>query len=96
MSRRTTALPTEGILISLPPILNKRRQSAGLIVQTRTPDGDKAPEMPEADSAMEMAAQDIMDAIKGNDPKRLAQAIKAAFEICDSEPHVEGPHTNEG
>ena len=52
----------------------------------RTPD-----ESSEYDS-MESAAQDIMDAIKASDPKALAAALRAAFELMDSQPHTEGEH----
>lgn len=44
---------------------------------------------------LEACADDIIRAINSKDSKMLAEAIKAAFEICDSEPHEEGPHTNE-
>lgn len=39
-----------------------------------------------------MAAQDLCDAIHAKDTKAVAQALKAAFQICDMEPHEEGEH----
>lgn len=33
--------------------------------------------------------------MKSNDVKGVAEAIKSAFEILDSQPHEEGEHTNE-
>ncbi len=42
--------------------------------------------------ALHVAAEDILSAIKSNDAKALAQAFKAACDIVDSEPHVEGEH----
>lgn len=59
----------------------------------RAPDSQE----PKSDDSegLEAAASDILDAITAGDKKRLASAIKAAFEICDSLPHEEGPHTND-
>lgn len=41
---------------------------------------------------LEACATDIIDAILLKDTKKLAMALKSAFEICDSQPHVEGEH----
>lgn len=37
------------------------------------------------------AAEDILDAISRKDARGLALALRDAFEIFDSSPHVEGP-----
>lgn len=71
------------------PFLKNKRKETGVIVQQRSPD---MPEQESDDNGLEAAAQDILSAISSNDSKALAMAIKAAFEICDSEPHVEGEH----
>lgn len=47
----------------------------------RKPDGEEAP----SDSAMEAAAQDILRAINDKDSKHLAEALRAAYQICQSE-----------
>jgi hypothetical protein len=44
---------------------------------------------------LEMCADDLNHAIKADDTKGIAAALRAAFDLLDSEPHVEGPHTNE-
>jgi hypothetical protein len=44
---------------------------------------------------LEMCADDLKHALKAGDSKAIAAALRAAFELLDSEPHVEGPHTNE-
>lgn len=44
---------------------------------------------------LESAAEDLISAIHSQNIKAAASALKAAFEICDSEPHEEGPHTEE-
>lgn len=43
---------------------------------------------------LESAAEDLCHAIEAKDYKAAAAALRAAFELCDSEPHEEGPHTN--
>lgn len=45
--------------------------------------------------SLEAAAQDVLAALESKNVRDLAIAIRAAFEICDSEPHVEGPHIEE-
>lgn len=52
----------------------------------------RKPDEPEDYDYLESAAEDILSAIASKDAKALAVAIKAAFEICDSEPHEEGEH----
>lgn len=44
---------------------------------------------------LESAAEDLISAIHRKDIKAATEAIRAAFELCDSEPHEEGPHTND-
>lgn len=43
---------------------------------------------------LESAAEDLINAIQSKDTKSAADAIRAAFDILDSGPHFEGPHTN--
>lgn len=42
--------------------------------------------------ALESAVEDLFSAFKANDVKAGCEALRAAFEICDLEPHEEGPH----
>lgn len=44
---------------------------------------------------LEICAEDLKQALKADDTKAIAEALRAAFDLLDSEPHVEGPHTNE-
>lgn len=75
------------------PFLKKRQEAgiSGIQVKQRAPD-----EKPEAeedkDAAIHSAAQDLINAVHSKDPKATADALRSAFEICDSEPHEEGPH----
>lgn len=41
---------------------------------------------------LEAAAEELCKAIKADDYKGAASAIRAAFELLDSEPHKEGPY----
>lgn len=60
-------------------------------------DDDDNNEMPEKYDKSEMiglklAAKDLLEAIKKDDPDQVAEALQSAFFICDSIPHEEGPH----
>lgn len=44
--------------------------------------------------ALESAAEDLAHAISAKDIKGIAAALRAAFELCDSYPHEEGPHVS--
>ena len=78
------------------PFLKPKRQ-AGIMISERKPDGGFAEQNEQAaeDQGLEACADDIIRAINSKDSRELAAAIRAAFEILDSEPHVEGPHINE-
>lgn len=41
---------------------------------------------------MHSAADDLIAAVHSKDTKATADALRAAFELADSEPHHEGPH----
>lgn len=41
---------------------------------------------------LESAAEDLVRAVHSKDIKGVAQALRAAFDLCDSMPHEEGPH----
>lgn len=72
------------------PFLRKK-QNAAVIISHRKPDAKEegaAPD-PEDNQALEACAQDIMRAISQNDHKHLALALKAAFDVMESEPHEE-------
>ena len=51
--------------------------------------------MGEADAVPEehiVAAEDFLSAVAMKDAKAVARAMKAAFDLFDAAPHVEGPH----
>lgn len=51
-------------------------------------------EEPNKNAPLEACAQDLMRAIHENNVEAAAAAMRAAFEILESEPHEEGPHPN--
>lgn len=60
--------------------------SAPVSVEKRKPDQDS-----EYDP-LEVAAEDLCNAIAAKDYKAIAEALRAAFQLADSEPHIEGEH----
>lgn len=85
--------------IVLPFLKNKK--AAGLILSPVKPQGSPRPdgrfidiysEESNENNGLVSCAQDLLKAIEMKDPKAMADAMKAAFQILDSEPHVEGPH----
>lgn len=43
---------------------------------------------------LESAAEELCNAIKEENYKAAASALRSAFELLDAQPHEEGPHTN--
>ncbi len=43
---------------------------------------------------LESVVEELISAIHSKDVKAACSALRTAFELCDSEPHEEGPHTN--
>lgn len=82
----------------LPFLSNKKQQAGvtGVMIKERTPD---TPEQePEYDhgAGIEACAQDLIDAVHAKDTQKVAQVLKDAFELLESQPHEEGPHIEEG
>jgi len=78
----------------IPFLKNKSPNNTGVITTLRTDNGME--EQTPADSeGLEACMEDFCKAHEKKDYKAMASAIKAAFEILDSAPHEEGPHTNE-
>lgn len=80
----------------LPFLKRKDQQIAGLIIKNRKP--DEKPESEQQDdksAAHEACASALLKAIEMKDIKGIADALQHAFELMDSEPHEESPHTYE-
>jgi hypothetical protein len=73
------------------PFLLKSKPQTGVIVKTRTPD-ETSEDTPE-DDGMEMIGRDLCHAIESKNYKAIGEALRAAFEIYESQPHEEGEHT---
>lgn len=80
--------------MNLPFLKNKYKQ-VGVMIKERAPDSAEEQDVNDGE-ALEAAAQDIMNAIKSEDHRALAAAIRAAFQIIDSEPHPEGEPAEQG
>lgn len=69
-----------------------------VIVAKRKPEGqvEDLHKEDEAHPDLIMAAEDLIRAVHSKDTQAVADALEQAFYVCDSEPHVEGPHEEEG
>lgn len=72
----------------LPFNKNKSGQIAGIIMKTRSPDEDT--ESNDNSAAIDACAKDLIQGISQNDAKKVAEALKSAFQILESMPHEEG------
>lgn len=52
----------------------------------------RTPDDGEDHDFMHDVAQDLIDAVHSKNAKAVAEALQAAFQLADSEPHEEGPH----
>ena len=77
------------------PYLQPHRMAA-MITTVRKPSGEGEMKPEQKNPALLAAAEDLIRAVHSKDIPAVADALEAAFQECDSEPHAEGPHTNEG
>lgn len=75
----------------------KPRQQSGLTISIRKPDGgsEESHTAGDEDHGLDSCSEDLIKAMHAKDAKGVTSALKAAFEILDSQPHEEGEHTNE-
>lgn len=75
------------------PYLKAKRQP-GLIIATRKADGGKIENGMEGeeDQGLMACAEDLIRAIHAKDAQAVAGAFKAAFELCETQPHDEYNH----
>lgn len=79
------------------PYLQKK-QVAGLIIKKREADTLSPAENDgetSQDQGLESCAEHLIRAVHAKDPAGVAEAMRSAFEIMESEPHDEGaePHS---
>lgn len=93
---KTTILTSQPTLKECPtllPMFKQKRKETGLIIETRKPDEQKEEDAP--DAALHAAASDLHAAINSSNIKDIAEALRAAFQILESEPHEEEPADDE-
>ena len=66
------------------PFLKKSQEASVAAPEVEVRDHD------EDFDSLEVAAEDLMNAVHSKNAKAVASALRAAFELCDSEPHEEG------
>ena len=75
----------------LPPPFDNKDKRVGVVVTESRSDSGR-----ERNVALEVAAEEIMDAMKRNDSVALASALRNAVQLIELEPHLEGPHEDVG
>lgn len=70
----------------LPFLKNTKEAAASAPIETIKRDHDEDHEF----DPVESAAEDLIHAVHAKDVKAVAEALRAAFELCDEEPHMEG------
>lgn len=80
----------------LPFLKRKDSQIGGVIVKHRKPDETpQAEDQDDPSAAIHACAHDLMKALEAKDVAGIAEALHSAFEILDSQPHLEGPHEDD-
>lgn len=79
------------------PFLRRKHQGASVIVKHRHPGGniDELQDNEPSADPLDSVASDLLQAFENKDKNLIAQALRNAFDILESEPHNEGPHLNE-
>ena len=72
----------------LPFLKNRNEGSASMPAESIKREPDEGAEY----DVLESAAEDLCHAIEKKDYKGAAVALRAAFELMESEPHEEGAH----
>jgi len=72
----------------IPYLKQAKEASVSAVPETMKREPDEEPEY----DSLESAAEELSTAIHSKDIKGIAMALRAAFEIMDSEPHEEGEH----
>lgn len=70
----------------LPFLKNKQEASAAGPVESVRRESDDGSEY----DMLESAAEDLISAVHSKNVKGVCEALRAAFEMCESEPHEEG------
>lgn len=72
----------------LPFLKNKMEGSSSEPVEIKKREPDEESDY----DGLHACAEDLMNAVHAKDIPGIAEALRAAFQVCDSEPHEEGEH----
>ena len=75
-------------------MFDPKKMGVAIALKLKPKDDAGAEEESEVGS-LEACAQDLIVGIKQDDPKAVESALRAAFEVLESEPHEEGPPVDE-
>jgi len=72
------------------PFLKNKKEAGAAVVESveRKPDDGSTPDV------LEGAMEEFHAALRRSDWKQAADIFRSAFELMDSEPHVEGTHVD--
>lgn len=74
---------------------DRKKMLASILGPDRKAGTHEGSEGEEAPDELEVLSQELIEAVHARNPGAVAQALRAAFECMDSEPHVEGPNESE-
>jgi hypothetical protein len=78
------------------PFLKPKKQASVVVVKHHAEGGlEPLHEEGEMHPALIGAAEALISAVHAKDAHEVAEALQAAFEICEMYPHVEGEHIEE-
>ena len=82
----------------LPFLKNRQKQSAGVIMQTRSPDENDENQQDDPSAAIRACSKALIHAIHMRDETAVSDALSDAFAILEAMPHDENeesrhPHT---
>lgn len=67
------------------PFLKSRRVATALMAKTKSDGAVEIDESADSNEGLMTAAEDLISAVHGKDAKRVADALQAAFQMCDSD-----------
>jgi len=75
------------------PFSKKDQSISGALMQKRHPDQKPQENQDDSSAGIEACAQEIIDAVEAKDAKRVAEALKDAFELLDNDDEAPEPHS---
>ena len=77
--------------MALPPPMDKKDKRVGVVVSEMRSESGR-----ERNIALEVAAEELLAAMKKDDVQAMASALRNAVQLVELEPHMEGPHEDVG